>query len=151
MFLSKKVFSLVIENTPLISIDLIVYNQEEKILLGKRVNEPAKGFWFVPGGRIFKDETLGTAFSRTVEAEIGLDMQREDAEFYGLYEHFYNNNVFDDAFSTHYVVLAHKIIVKSELKLNNQHEEYKWFFKEELLSSENVHKYTKDYFNGDKK
>ncbi len=148
MFLSKKVFSSVIENTPLVSIDLIVYNQEEKILLGKRVNEPAKGFWFVPGGRIFKDESIDTAFSRTIKAEIGLDIKRDEIEYYGIYEHFYSNNVFNNNFSTHYIVLAHKIITNEELELNDQHEEYQWFSIEELLKREDVHQYTKDYFRG---
>ena len=148
MFLSQELFSSVIENTPLISIDLLVQNSEGKILLGKRVNEPAKDFWFVPGGRVFKDETLDAAFARTVKTEIGLDIKRNKAKYYGLYEHFYNNNVFDNEFSTHYIVLAHNIVTDSELKLNNQHDSYRWFSKEELLSREDVHKYTKDYFNG---
>ena len=56
MLLDKDTFSTVIQNTPLISIDLIVENKKGQILLGKRVNEPALGYWFVPGGRIFKDE-----------------------------------------------------------------------------------------------
>jgi len=146
MFLSQELFSELIKNGPLISIDLLVQNSEGKILLGKRVNEPAKDFWFVPGGRIFKDETLDTAFSRTVKEEVGLKLTRDEANFYGLYEHFYDNNVFDDKSSTHYIVLAHKIITNSELKLNNQHAEYKWFGIEELLEHKEVHKYTKNYF-----
>jgi colanic acid biosynthesis protein WcaH len=146
MFLDKDTFSTVINNTPLVSIDLIVKNSEEKVLLGKRVNQPAKGYWFVPGGRIYKDERLDAAFSRTVKDEIGLKLKREEAEFYGLYEHFYDNNVFNDAFSTHYVVLAHKIITDDVLTLNNQHTEYRWFNIAELLQDETVHSNTKDYF-----
>ncbi len=151
MFLDKDSFSSIVKNTPLISIDLITCNQEGKILLGKRVNEPAKGFWFVPGGRIFKDETLDEAFTRTVKDELGLSLKKEESSFYGLYEHFYDNNVFDSEHSTHYIVLAHKITVDEELKLNNQHESYRWFVKDELLQSDDVHQYTKDYFTGDSK
>ena len=54
MFLEKELFSSIIENTPLISIDLVVKNHENKILLGKRINKPAYNSWFVPGGRIYK-------------------------------------------------------------------------------------------------
>lgn len=146
MFLSKDIFSTVVQNTPLISIDLIVYNSDGKVLLGKRVNEPALGFWFVPGGRVFKDESLDIAFARTVSEELGLEMQRSDAEFDRVYEHFYDNNVFNTEFSTHYIVLAHKINVDELPELNTQHSEYRWFEVEELLQDENVHKYTKDYF-----
>ena len=111
MFLDKEVFSCVVENTPLISIDLIVFNKNAQVLLGKRVNEPAFGFWFVPGGRIFKDEALDVAFTRTVKEELGIDMKKSDAMFDKTYEHFYDNNVFNNDFSTHYIVLAHKIKV----------------------------------------
>lgn len=146
MFLSKDVFSTVVQNTPLISIDLVVYNSEGKVLLGKRVNEPALGFWFVPGGRIFKDESLDIAFARTVREELGFEMQRCNAEFDRVYEHFYDNNVFNTEFSTHYIVLTHKINVGKLPELNTQHSEYRWFEVEELLQDENVHKYIKDYF-----
>lgn len=51
--LEKEIYKTVVRNTPLASIDLcIVCN--EKILLGKRKNDPLKGFFFTPGGRILK-------------------------------------------------------------------------------------------------
>ena len=52
MFLSQQAFATVVESTPLISIDLIVENEQGEILLGKRTNRPARGYWFVPGGRV---------------------------------------------------------------------------------------------------
>lgn len=146
MFLSQEVFSTVVENMPLISIDLIVRNNNNEVLLGKRVNEPAKGYWFVPGGRIFKDEGLDVAFARTVQEELGLEMQRSQAMFDKTYEHFYENNVFNDEFRTHYIVLAHKIKIDKLPELNEQHNEYRWFDVEELLLDNTVHNYTKDYF-----
>ncbi len=150
MFLDKDTFSSVVEYTPLISIDLIVQNESNQVLLGKRVNEPAFGFWFVPGGRIFKDESLDIAFARTVKEELNIDMKRSDAIFDKTYEHFYDNNVFNSDFSTHYIVLAHKIkvdyFVVPSRNDSEQHSEYKWFDIEELVENDNVHKYTKDYF-----
>lgn len=146
MFLDKEIFSSVVEHTPLVSIELMVRNQNGQVLLGQRVNEPACGYWFVPGGRIHKDETLDDAFTRTVKSEIGLDVKRSDSRFHGLFEHFYDNNVFSDEFSTHYVALAHEFTIDKEIQTNNQHSTYKWFEVEELLTSDNVHKYTKEYF-----
>lgn len=146
MLLDKDIFSCVVEHAPLISIDLIVTNENGQVLLGRRINEPASGFWFVPGGRIFKDESLDAAFSRTVKVELGLHMQRSEAVFDNLYEHFYDNNVFNDSFTTHYVVLAHKIKLNKMPLLNNQHSEYRWFDVEEVVNHDNVHRYTKDYF-----
>ena len=51
--LDSKNFKIIIENTPLVSIDLCIVC-DSQILLGKRENEPLKGVWFTPGGRIFK-------------------------------------------------------------------------------------------------
>ena len=82
-----------------------------------------------------------------VFSEIGIELERSDVNFYGLYEHFYENNVFDDIFSTHYIVLAHKFqIEKDFILLNNQHESYAWFDKDKILKDDDVHQYTKDYF-----
>ncbi len=57
--LDLEIFKIVVENTPLFAIDLVVINSKQQILLGKRVNAPAKDYWFVPrGGRVYKNETL---------------------------------------------------------------------------------------------
>ncbi|MEG1251614.1 MAG: NUDIX domain-containing protein, partial [Citrobacter sp.] len=64
MELPLDIFQTIVQNTPLISIDFIVKNERDEVLLGKRVNKPAKGYWFVPGGRIFKNETIFQAFKR---------------------------------------------------------------------------------------
>ena len=65
--LDLNTFKTVVENTPLISIDFIVKNSEKKILLGKRVNKPAKGFFFTLGGRVYKNEKLETAKKRILK------------------------------------------------------------------------------------
>jgi len=146
MLLNQENFSNVIQHTPLVSIDLIIENREGHVLLGKRINEPACGYWFVPGGRIFKEESLDDAFLRTTSSELGISIDRKKAKFYGLYEHFYSNNVFNDDFSTHYIVLAHQIKIDELPLVNQQHSEYKWFSIQEILENESVHLYTKDYF-----
>ncbi len=150
-FLDKDTFSSVIQNAPLISIDLVVKNSEDKILLGQRVNKPAKNSWFVPGGRIYKDEKIENAFQRITKDEIGKAFDISNAKFKGIYQHFYDDNVFNDNFSTHYIVLGFELVIKEELSLDTiQHEKYKWFTKEELLCSEDVYSYVKDYFKKEK-
>lgn len=54
MFLRQEDFATVVRSTPLVSLDLIVENAQGEFLLGKRLNRPAQGFWFVPGGRVQK-------------------------------------------------------------------------------------------------
>ena len=77
-FLEKSVFTTVINSTPLVSIDLLIENTDGKILLGYRNNRPAKGYWFVPGGRIQKGESMDDAFQRLTQSEIGEVFKREN-------------------------------------------------------------------------
>lgn len=146
-FLEKQVFTTVIYNAPLISIDLLIENKDDQILLGFRNNRPAQGYWFVPGGRILKSESMDNAFKRLTLAELGTEFSRGQAEFLGPYEHFYEDFVFGEGISTHYVVLGYKIICDIDINTlpNAQHGKYKWFTKQEMLSSNTVHKHSKWY------
>ena len=56
---------------PIVAIDLIIRDESDRVLLGFRTNEPAKGVYFVPGGRIWKDERISDAFERILKAETG--------------------------------------------------------------------------------
>ena len=118
--LEYELFKTIVKHTPLISIDLIIRNDKGEALLGQRLNRPAKNYWFVPGGRIFKD----------------------------VYEHFYNDNFSELDFSTHYVVHGYEIQINpQQLRLPTiQHNSYKWFDVVTLLNSTTVHQYTKNYF-----
>ena len=69
-YLSDSDINTVIRLAPLVSIDLIIRDAADRILLGLRNNEPAKGYFFVPGGIILKDETLADAFTRIMQKEI---------------------------------------------------------------------------------
>ncbi|MGE4383816.1 MAG: hypothetical protein AB7D41_11515 [Arcobacter sp.] len=59
--LNIETFKTIVENNPLISIDFVIINKENKILLGKRVNKPAYNFLFTLGGRVYKNEKLDDA------------------------------------------------------------------------------------------
>ena len=80
--LSVEDFAGVVRLTPLVAIDLIVRDSAGRVLLGERKNEPAKGSFFVPGGRITKNETLTAAFRRITRAELGVERSLTDSPFY---------------------------------------------------------------------
>lgn len=149
--LPQDVFEVVIRSTPLVSIDIILKNTTGEVLLGKRNNRPAKGNWFVPGGRVLKDEPLDLAFKRLIENELGL-RGKVNSNFKGVYQHFYDDNFLGDTFTTHYVVLAYEVCFNGELSSlpEEQHSDYKWFTQDELLLNEKVHEHTKWYFQNDK-
>lgn len=152
MFLSQEDFATVVRSTPLISIDLIVENADGEFLLGKRTNRPAQGFWFVPGGRVQKDEPLAEAFERLTLGELGVRLPLAAGEFYGVWQHFYDDNFSGADFSTHYIVLGFRLKVnQADLALPDaQHEAYRWLTPEALLASENVHDNSRAYFLADR-
>lgn len=150
MKLSAENFKTVVKSTPLVSIDLIVRDTQGNVLLGSRTNRPAKGFWFVPGGRVLKDESFEQAFKRLIKEELGL--ASVESSFKGIYQHFYADNFSEDDFSTHYLVLAYEITFNGDLALLplEQHSKYKWFCENELIASEQVHQHSKWYFQENK-
>jgi colanic acid biosynthesis protein WcaH len=139
----------VVRLAPLIAIDLIVRNVRHEVLLGLRNNAPAKGFYFVPGGMILKNESLRQAFARLAKNEINCEAKLDDARLLGVYEHFYADNRFGEpGYGTHYVVLGYELKLDdaSGLKGDAQHSELRWWSKAELLASGRVHDNTKAYF-----
>ncbi len=152
MHLTDDEFIEVIAKTPLVSIDLVIRDGKNRILMGRRVNEPAKGKWFVPGGRIRKDENLDEAFERICLDEIGEKRPLKDARLIGSFTHRYATNFkCIEGVSTHYVVLAYEIPVISTEKIDaaikngKQHSESAWFNKDDINSD--IHPYSREYFN----
>jgi colanic acid biosynthesis protein WcaH len=143
MRLDNKTFECIIKNTCLVSIDFIIENNG-KILLGKRVNEPAKGYWFTIGGRIYKNETIKNAQKRILKEELNYE-DEFNPEFIGIFEHFYDTGF--NGIETHYVNIAYKLKNINLIELPKiQHNEYKWFGLDELLNAKDVHEYVKQYF-----
>ncbi|RDK00813.1 GDP-mannose mannosyl hydrolase [Paraburkholderia lacunae] len=145
-----QMFLNVIDATPLVAIDLIIENETGGYLLGRRVNKPAQGFWFVPGGRIRKNEHLDEAFRRIASEELGrADLSRADADLLGVYEHLYDDNFSGQpGISTHYVVLGYKLRGTIELASlpDLQHTAYRWATAEEITTDATVHLNTQAYF-----
>jgi len=139
----------IIDSTPLVSIDLILEDRSGRILLGKRVNRPARGYWFVPGGRITKNERLADAIKRISSVELGTTLSMAEVQLLGAFDHIYEDNFLgEDGINTHYVALAYTIKVPDDLAIvpDHQHSEFKWWTKHDLLNSPGVHQNTKTYF-----
>jgi len=139
----------IIKNSPIVTINLIIKNEIGKILLGLRKNEPAKNSWFVPSGRIRKDEDLDHAFKRIIKNELCLDFDRNQARFIGIFEQKFEKNFFQKPnIGTHCIALAYEIRPKNnpEFCYNTQHHEYKWFTKSEAISNNHVHNAVFHYF-----
>ncbi len=150
--LDEKTFAMLVAAAPLVSIDLLVTDQNGRLLVGKRVNEPAKGSLFVPGGRIEKHYgTLGVALTEIARDELGIehDLIWDDARLVGVFMHRYDTNALGIAnLSTHYIALAYRLRETEDIELDkkrysNQHSDYAWLDEDNI--PDGVHPYTLDY------
>lgn len=151
MFLPDTTFREVIAAVPLVSIDLVIDDGAGRFLMGQRIHRPAKGSWFVPGGRVRKNERLDDAFGRLCRSELGHDGSRSTARWLGIYEHFYPDSVFGmvgDAPDTHYIALAYRLTlgtVGTDTMPTDQHRQWRWWPADQALLDAEVHAMSKTY------
>ncbi|WP_209316453.1 GDP-mannose mannosyl hydrolase [Halomonas salinarum] len=146
-WLSDDAFLHVIAHTPLVSLDFVVTNYRDEWLLGQRVNRPAQGSWFVPGGRVRKGETLERATVRLTAGELGQAIGLEHMHFLGVYQHFYSDSMLDPEVPTHYLVLAYQVTLELEVEHlpRQQHTKYRWWSPHVSFDDDTVHANTLAY------
>jgi colanic acid biosynthesis protein WcaH len=139
---------------PLVSVDWVLTNPAGELLVGQRLNAPARGAWFTPGGRIRKGEPLAAALRRVAAEELGFTDERaatlaRRGELMGAWDHFYPDAAFSPTVSTHYVNLPYAArLTEAEVKalrlpIGEQHGHWQWL---PLASAaERVHEHVKPY------
>src|SRR5579862_5478947 len=60
---------------PRIGSALLVKDDADRILLGKRNKDPQRGFWVIPGGKIHAFEKIAEAAARELQEETGLTVE----------------------------------------------------------------------------
>lgn len=123
---------------PEVTAGALIFNPEGKILLIK--SHKWKGKYTIPGGHIELGETIEEALRREIKEETGLDIY--DIKFVCVQEF-----IFDNAFwkKKHFIFLDHACKTDStDVTLNEEAEDYKWFDIDEALSSKEVDEYTKN-------
>lgn len=110
----------IVRNVPIVSVDLVI-ECNDGVVLGQRENEPAKGEWFVPGGRVQKFESLTDAVHRIAREELDIDVTIQRR--LGVYEHMYDESDVSESDGKHYVANAFvvQVIDESSLSADEQH------------------------------
>ncbi len=113
------------EVIPIPCVDIVLKN-DHSFLLAKRINKPAQGSWWLPGGRIIKGEKLIEAANRKAQEELGISVRVE--KILGVDETMFPDGPFNDSTHTINVVFLASFThsIKS-VKLDNQNDEYAWF------------------------
>ncbi len=134
MLIPKGLYNKIKKTIPIPCIDLVVFNGAGHILMLKRENEPARGQWWFPGGRVLHGEKREQAVRRKLKEECGLTgiIKREIGTFDVILNYRLTNNevIRSHAISTFYYVTD---IRKSEIVLDSQSSKFKWCSKPECL------------------
>ena len=85
--INQELYSKIHSLLPILCIDILIHI-DGAFLAVLRTVEPMKHMWSLPGGRLFRDESIPQAIRRICSEEVGLDIL--EAEFLG-----YENTVFD--------------------------------------------------------
>lgn len=115
-WIDDECYATIQKKMPIATVDAIIFHKD-KFLLMKRNDSPVKGEWWIPGGRIFKNESIEDAVKRKVFEETGL--QCKIIEQLGVI-----NQIFPEChtISIFYLVESNR----NDVKLNTEHSDYKW-------------------------
>src|SRR3989344_1353318 len=122
----KKLYSQILEHMPIPCIDFVLYHQG-KVLLMYRTKEPAKGRWWVQGGRIFKHEQLEEALQRLARREIG--SEGKIIKKLGVYEYHSDKAALGVKTGTHSIVVVYLVKpIKNNfaVSMDETHSKYRW-------------------------
>src|ERR1035438_7612472 len=72
-FIPSKLYNQIMKLIPIVSVEAVIMIGNALLFL-RRKNEPAKGEWWFPGGRIKKGESLEQALCREIKEETGLQI-----------------------------------------------------------------------------
>jgi colanic acid biosynthesis protein WcaH len=131
----------IVERMPIACVDLVV-KSGSKFLFLKRKDDPAKGMWWFPGGRIFFNEKLENTVSRKLKEEINVAKPLR-IKFLGVGETMFKKGKFGKPMHTINSVFLAEISPKQaqSIKLDQTSSGYKW------LGSigKSFHPYLKDF------
>tara|TARA_Y100000590_G_C15748301_1_gene1023096 strand:+ start:9712 stop:10143 length:432 start_codon:yes stop_codon:yes gene_type:complete len=108
--IEKSLYQKIVKSIPILCIDLIIV-YDKKYLLVKRNENPLKGEWWVPGGRVLLGETIEQTAKRKLEEEIGIKLDSY-MKVEGIYEDFFDNSSMGDH-------LYHTLSIVFKIEIDN--------------------------------
>ena len=124
MFIPTPEYKIILKKIPILCVDLLII-YDDKFLLLERDNEPAKGEYWFPGGRVYKMETIKDAALRKAREEVNLVC---DFQYIVSIEETMFKKTAQMYTDVHTVNVVCKLKTDSinELTIDNLHKNYKW-------------------------
>lgn len=139
-FVPEETFGACLEHLPQVCVEVVVAH-DGGVVLARRTNEPARGEWFWPGGRLYKGERLDDAARRIAREELGLSV--EVGERLGVHSHFWDTASVEGAQSRHTVNVVYRVRPAGglDITLDSQHDDWR------LLDTPepSLHEYVRSY------
>jgi len=119
-------YTKIVEQMPIVCIDAVILNSKKQYLLIKRKNEPLLGDYWVPGGRLLKNETLDDAVVRKVRQELGITAHIVMP--LGVYEDFFDKSPLTLNSGLHTVSIVYLMVAENDdINLDEQSDDWGWF------------------------
>ncbi len=120
MILEENLYRQICRVMPIPCVDLIVEDARGRVLLLKRKNEPTRGQWWFPGGRVDFGETRFQAVGRKLKEECGLVAVK--VQELGTYDLFFDQE------PKHAITTIFQVAIQNpeNLKLDGQSEQSDW-------------------------
>ncbi len=112
------------DNLPRIGSALLVRDEANRILLGKRNKDPQRGSWVIPGGKIHAFESIAEAAARELREETGLIVEVGD--------HFNVYEIINPPNEHRIVIYSWGRVVSGEARPSDDISELKFFELDEL-------------------
>jgi len=124
MFIPEEEYSKIQSLLPILCVDCVIVH-ENKCLLLRRTNEPAKGQYWFPGGRVFKGERIRDAALRKAREEVNLDCHFE--QIIGIEETIFRRNA-NINYDIHTVNVCCQLSIQqaSYVRMDSSHDHFIW-------------------------
>ncbi len=126
-YVEECVYEQVVENFVIACVDVFIYNPEDSTyFVVLRGQEPAKGIWWLPGGRVNKGESFHDTARRKCAREVGIKNITLEEKIFGPYATLFPTSAW--GCPTHTINSVALAILRSEdtPQLDPNHKEWKW-------------------------
>ena len=143
-WIPDKIYKEFLKNMPVCTVDVLLFDEKnEKILLFKRKNKPAKGYYYSLGGRLWKNKDFDEMAKIQIKKEIGIKINKKKLFGGMVMSEKFKDSIFSGV-STHTInIFFGYNLSKEEEKriiLDGQHEKGGWLKKDDKL----IHPFVKE-------
>ena len=148
--LGKDLFVFISSLTPIVNVDLLVYNSKGQFILSRRNDAHCGIGWHVPGGCIRFKESIESRIRKVAESELNLTDFQFDKEPLKVFEIICNEhrNIDNQDERAHFVTLVYKCYAPDSYHIDNKGKTesdsnyLKWFDKlpDDLLDIQQCYK-----------